>query len=129
MKKKKIIHSNTSKMQKGRIRGTEINRRIVKTGSFAIKSLATGRISEFELEAARKALKRIGNFKSKTEQTSNPKIGSPAKPQGRGQYCSRKNMLLVRTNCCASLFFVFLRLTNLRAHVRRLDEFYAINGA
>ncbi len=65
MKKKKIVQRNTTKMQKGRIRGTEINRRIVKTGSFVIKSLATGRISEFELEAARKAIKRIIKRKGK----------------------------------------------------------------
>ncbi len=65
MKKKKIVQRNTKKMQKGRIRGTEINRRISKTGSFVIKSLSSGRISEFELEAARKAIKRIIKRKGK----------------------------------------------------------------
>lgn len=66
MKKKKLVQrNNATKMQKGRIKGTEINRRLVKTGSFAIKSLGTGRISEFELEAARKAIKRIIKRKGK----------------------------------------------------------------
>lgn len=47
------------KMQKGRIRGTEINRRISKANSYAIKSLEHGRVTEFQIEAARKAVKRI----------------------------------------------------------------------
>lgn len=47
------------KMQKGRIRGTEINRRILKNNAYAIKSLSTGRITEFQIEAARKAIRRL----------------------------------------------------------------------
>lgn len=46
------------KMQKGRIRGTEINRRIIKNDSYALKSLSTGRITDFQIEAARKSIKR-----------------------------------------------------------------------
>ncbi len=46
-------------MQKGRIRGTEINRRIKKSNTYALKSLSTGRVTEFQIEAARKSIKRL----------------------------------------------------------------------
>jgi large subunit ribosomal protein L16 len=55
---KKQISRSLKKMQKGRIRGTEINRRLHKSDSYAVKSLSYGRITEFQMESVRKVLKR-----------------------------------------------------------------------
>lgn len=55
----KSVQRNLKKMQKRRIRGTEINKRIQKNNTFAIKSLGSGRITESQIEAARKAVKRM----------------------------------------------------------------------
>lgn len=56
---KKKTQKVLKKMQKGRIRGTEINRRIKKTNTYALKSLSSGRVTEFQIEAARKSIKRL----------------------------------------------------------------------
>lgn len=56
---KKKTQKVLKKMQKGRIRGTEVNRRIKKTNTYALKSLSSGRVTEFQIEAARKSIKRL----------------------------------------------------------------------
>lgn len=57
--KKKKPQKILKKMQKGRIQGTEINRRISKQNTYALKSLGSGRVTEFQIEAARKSIKRM----------------------------------------------------------------------
>lgn len=56
-KKKKVQHVN-KKMQKGGIRGTDINRRLRRSGNFALRALENGRITPQQIEAARKVIKR-----------------------------------------------------------------------